>query len=244
MILRKEENAEANNCYQARGVTIAERVPSGCQCCPCFSSGKDHLDAFNQEIIWNLRDHILTFSDPHDFLQLKLGLCKLPKPPFMSMHVAVVELLSCVQIVMTPWTETRQAFLSFTVSQRLLKLMSTDSLMPSNHLILCCSLFFLPSVFHSIRVFSSESALHIRWPKCWSYNFNTSPFNKYSELISFSIDWFDLAVQGTLKSLLQHHNSKVLTLLYGPALTSIPSYWKHHSFDCMDLCQQSDVSIF
>ena len=111
----------------------------------------------------------------------------------------------------TPWTAARQASLSFTISQSLLKLMSIELVIPSNHLILCCSLLLLPSIFPSNRVFSSESALHIRWPKYWS--FSISPSNKYSGLISFRMDWFDLlAVQGTLKSLLQHHNSKASIL--------------------------------
>ena len=102
-----------------------------------------------------------------------------------------------------PWTAAHQASLSFTISPSLLRLMSMESVMPSNHLILCCPLLFLPSIFPSIRVFSSELALHIRWPKYWS--FSIRPPNEYSRLISFRIDWFDLlAVQGTLNSLLQH----------------------------------------
>ena len=103
-------------------------------------------------------------------------------------------------------------FLSFTVYQSLLKLVSIESVMPSNHLILCCPLLLLPSIFPSIRVFSNELALCIRWPKYWSSSFNISPSNEYSGLISFRMDWFDLAVQGTLKSLLQHHSSKALVL--------------------------------
>ena len=107
-----------------------------------------------------------------------------------------------------PWTAACQASLSFTVSQSLLKLMSIELVMPSNHLILCHPLL-LPSILPSIRVFSIESVLHIRWPKYWSFSFNISPSNEYPGLISFTIDWFDLlAVQGTLKSLLQHHSSK------------------------------------
>ena len=106
-----------------------------------------------------------------------------------------------------------QALLSSTVSQSLLKFMSIESVMPSNQLILCCSLLFLPSIFPSIRVFSNESALCIRWPKYWSFSFSISPSNEYSELISFRMDWLDLlAVQGTLKSLLQHHSSKASIL--------------------------------
>ena len=110
-----------------------------------------------------------------------------------------------------------------------------ESVMPSNHLILCHSLLFLPSIFPSIRVFPNESALCIRWPKYWSFSFSISPSNEYSGLISLRIDWFDLlAVQGTLKSL-QHQfqsiSSLVLSFLYGPALTSIHDYWKNHNFD-------------
>ena len=113
----------------------------------------------------------------------------------------VVQSLSCVRLFATPWTAARQAPLSFIVSQSFLKLMSIESMMPSNHLILCCPLL-LPSIFPSIRVSSSESVLHIRWPKYWSFSFSISPSNEYSGLISFRIDWFDLAVQGILKSLL------------------------------------------
>ena len=109
----------------------------------------------------------------------------------------------------TPWTVACQASLSISNSQSLLKLMSVESVMPSNHLILCHTLLLLPSIFPSIRVFSSESVLCIRWPKDWSFSFNISPSNEYSGLISFRIDWFDLlAVQGTLKSLLQHYSSE------------------------------------
>ena len=114
---------------------------------------------------------------------------------------------------MTPWTAAHQASLSITNSQSLLKLMSIELVMPSNHLILCCPLLLLPSVFPSIRVFSNESALHIRWSKYWSFSFNISPSNEYPGLISFRMDWLDLfAVQGTLKSLLQHHSSKASVL--------------------------------
>ena len=113
---------------------------------------------------------------------------------------------------MIPWTAAHQASLSFTISQSLLTLMSAESMIPTNHLILCSPLF-LPSVFPSVRVFSNESALHIRWPKYCSFSFSISNSNEYSGLISFRIDWFDLrAVQGTLKSLLQHHNLKASIL--------------------------------
>ena len=114
---------------------------------------------------------------------------------------------------MTPWTAARQSSLSFTISQSLLKLMSIESVMPSNHLIFCRPLFLLPSIFPSIRDFSNESVLHIRWPKYWSFSFGIHPSNEFSGLISFRIDWFDLlAIQGTLKSLLQHYSSKASIL--------------------------------
>ena len=114
---------------------------------------------------------------------------------------------------MTPWTAALWTSLSFTISRSFLKLMSIELVMPSNHLILCCPLLLLPSIFPSIRVFSNELALHIRWPKYWSFSFSNSPSNECSGLISFRIDWFDLlAVQGTLKSLLQHRSSKASVL--------------------------------
>ena len=114
----------------------------------------------------------------------------------------------------TPWTAARQDPLSITNSRSLLKLMPIESVMPSNHLIFCCPHLLLPSVFPSIRVFSSESALHIRWPKYWSFSINISPSNEYPGLSSYRMDWLDLlAVQGTLKSLLQHHSSKASILL-------------------------------
>ena len=120
-----------------------------------------------------------------------------------------VQLLSHVQLFATPWTAARQASLSLTNSQSLLKLIPIKSVMPSSHLIFFCSLLLLPSIFPSIRVFSNESVLHIRWPKHWSFSFSISPSNEHSELISFRADWVDLlAVQGTLKGLLQHHSSK------------------------------------
>ena len=121
----------------------------------------------------------------------------------------VVQLLSGVQLFVAPSTVARQASLSFTIFWSLLRLLLIESVMPSNHLVLCDSLLLLPSIFPSIRVFSNESALHIRWTKYWSFSFSISPSNEYSGLISFSISWFDLlAVQGTLKSLIRHHSSK------------------------------------
>ena len=148
-------------------------------------------------------------------------------------------MLSCVQLSENPWTVALQASLPFTISQSLLKLMSTELVMPSNNLILCHPLLLLPSIiFPSIRVLSNELDLCIRWPKYWRFNRSISPSTEYSGLISFRIDWFDLcAVQGTLKSLLQHHSSKasILSLLYGPTLTSIHDYWKNQNFDSTDL---------
>ena len=120
-----------------------------------------------------------------------------------------VQSLSCVQLFVTPWTAARQASLSFTRSPNLLKLISIESEMPSNHLILCRPLLLLPPIPPSIRVFSSESTLRMRWPKYWSFSFSIRPSNEHPGLISFRRDWLDLlAVQGTLKSLLQHHSLK------------------------------------
>ena len=124
-----------------------------------------------------------------------------------------VQLLSCVRLFATPWTAACQASLSITNSQSLLKLMSIESVKPSNHLILCCPLLLLPSIYRSIRVFSNESALCIRWPKYWSFSYNISPSNEHSGLISFRMHWLDLlAVQGTLKSFLQYHSLKASIL--------------------------------
>ena len=121
--------------------------------------------------------------------------------------------LSHIQLFVTSWTAARRASLSIINSCSLLKLMSIESVMPSNHLILCCSLLFLPSIFPSVRVFSNESVLHIRWPRYWRFSLNISPSNEYSGLISFRMNWLDFfAVQGTLKSLLQHHSSKASIL--------------------------------
>ena len=124
-----------------------------------------------------------------------------------------VQSLSRVRLFATSWTAARQASLAITNSQSFLKLMSIESVIPSNYLILCCPLLLLPSIFLNIRVFSYESVLCISWPKYWHFSFSISPSSEYSGLISFRIDWFDhLAVQGTLKSLLQHHSSKASVL--------------------------------
>ena len=130
-------------------------------------------------------------------------------PKHFSVYHIVVQSLSRVQLFVTPWTAAHQASLSFTISRSWLKLMSIESVMPSNHLILCRPLLLLARIFPSIRIFPNESALRIRWQKYWSFSFSIIPSTEYSGLISFKIYWFHLlAVQGTLKSLLQHHSSK------------------------------------
>ena len=140
--------------------------------------------------------------------------------------IIIVQSCSRVRLFVTPWTEARQASLSFTISRSLLKLMSIKLVMPSNHLILCRPLLLPPSIFPSIRVFSKESVLHIRWPKYWSFSLSISPSDEYSGLISFRLDWLDpLAVQGTLKSFPTPQwtsiNSSALSFFYSPNLTSI-----------------------
>ena len=136
----------------------------------------------------------------------------------------------------TPWTTARLASLSITNSKRLLKLTSIESVMPSSHLILCCPLLLLPPIPPSIRVFSNESILRIKWPKYWSFSFNISPSNEHPGLVSFRMDWLDLlAVQGTLESSptpqFKSINSSVLSFLHSPTLTSICDHWKNHSLD-------------
>ena len=155
--------------------------------------------------------------------------------------VVVIKSLSHIWFFAIPWTAACQDSLSFTISRSLLKLMFIESVMPSNHLFLCRPLLFLTSISPSIRVFSDELVLHIRWPQYWSFSFSISPSNEYSGLISFKIDLFDrLAAQGTLKSLLQHHSSKAFILwcsgYFMVQLTSIHDYWKNCS-----LCCQSHV---
>ena len=146
-----------------------------------------------------------------------------------------VQSLSCVRFFVTPWTAAHQAWLSITNSQSLLRLMSFTSVMPSNHLILCCPLLLPPSIFSSIRLFSNESVLRIRWPEYWSFSFSISPSNEYSGPISFRIDWLDtLAVQETLKNLLQHHSSKAPILrrsAFFIVQLSNPYMTTNHSFD-------------
>ena len=144
----------------------------------------------------------------------------------MDINPSSVQPLSCVRFFATPWTAAHQAFLSITNSRSLLRLMSIESVMPSNQLILCRPLL-PPSIFPSIRVFSSESARHIRWPKYWSSSFSISPSNEYSEMISFRMDWLDLlTVQGTLKSLLHPHVRSSLPLPSPPCMSISPSWLK------------------
>ena len=149
----------------------------------------------------------------------------------------------------TAWTAACQAPQSFTGSWTLLRLMSSESVMLSKQLIICLPFALLPSIFPSIRVFSSELGLHIRWPKYWSFSFSISPTNEYSGFYFFRIDWFDLfAFQVIQESPPARHfksvNSLEFSLLYGPTLTSLHDYWKNYSFDYMDLCWQSEVSVF
>ena len=163
----------------------------------------------------------------------------------------VFQSLSHVQLFATPWTAAHQASLSITItnSQSLLKLISFKSVMPSTHLIVCRPLLLLPSIFPSIRVFSSESVLHIRWSKYWSFSFSISPSNEYSGLISFSICLISFLSKDSQKSSpapqCESISSSALSLLYCPALTSVHDLLeKKHSCDCTNLCQQSDVSAF
>ena len=156
----------------------------------------------------------------------------------------------------TPWIAAHQASLSFTISQSLHKLISIETMMPSNHFILCHPLLLLPSIFPSIsfsqywkKLISNELILRIRWPKYWSFSFSISPSNEYSGLISFRIDWLislqskELFKESPPAPQFESINSSTLSLLYGPILTSTHDYWKNYSFDYMDLCQQSDAAM-
>ena len=154
-------------------------------------------------------------------------------------------MLSRIQLFATPWTAACQASLSIINSWSLLKPLSIESVMSSNHLILCCPPLLLPSIFPSIRVFSSESVLHIRWPKYWSFNFSISPSNKYSGLISFRMDWLDLlAVQRTLKRLLQHHSSEASILWCSAFFIVQLSHPYMTTGKIIALNRQSNVSAF
>ena len=167
-----------------------------------------------------------------------------------SISFSSVQWLSRVQFFATPWTAACQTSLSSTNSQSLLKLRSIKSVMPSNHLILCRPLLLLPSIFPSIRVFFSESVLLIRWPKYWSFRFSISPSNEYSGLISFRVYWLDLLAvlrdsqDSSPEPQFKSINSLVLNLVVVHLSPPYMTTGKNHSFECMDLCQQSDVSAF
>ena len=173
-------------------------------------------------------------------------------PPVITVctfRISSVQSFSCVRLFVTQWIPARQASLSITNSQSSLRLMSIESVMPSGHLFLCRPLLLLPPIPPSIRVFSNESTLHMRWPKYWSFSFSIIPSKEIAGLIFFRMDWlYLLAVQGTLKSLFQHHSSKASILrhsaFFSPTLTSIHDHWKNHSLDKTDLCWQSNVSAF
>ena len=184
---------------------------------------------------------------------LIISFSSVPSPPALSLsqhQFSSVQLLSRVWFFVTPWIAAHEASLSITSSQSFLKLMSIEWVMPPKHLILCHPLLLPPSIFPSIRVFSNELVLLIRWPNYWHFSFSISPSNGYSGLISFRMDWLDLlAVQGTLRSILQHHSSKASVLLYSAffmaqLFTLVQDYWKNHNFDYTDFSQQSDVSVF
>ena len=201
---------------------------------------------------------MLTSDWSSDVCSSDLDGCHLHFHPFLTTLISVQFSCSAVFNSATPWTAPHQASLPITNSQSLLKLMSIELVMPCNHLILCHVVFLLPSILPSIRVFSSESVLHIRWPKYWNFSFSISPSNEYSGLISFRTDWLDLlCVQGTLKSLLQHHSSKASILhcsaffivqLSYPYMTTgktIALTFVMQMDICMthmDICQQGDVS--
>ena len=167
--------------------------------------------------------------------------------PVLASQIYIVQSPSHVQLFATPWIAAHQTSLSLTISWSLPKFMSIASVMPSRHLILWHPLLLLPSIFPSIRDFSSELADCIKWPKYWSFSFNISPSNEYSGLISFRIDWLDiLVVQGTPQesspaTQFESINSLALSLLYDPALTTIGDHQEDHSLDYTDLCQQADV---
>ena len=162
----------------------------------------------------------------------------------------MVQSFSCVRLFVTTWTIASQVSLFFTISRSLLKLLSLELVMLSNHFILCHPFLLLPSVLPSIRIFSNESTLHVWWPNYWGFSFSISPFSEYSGLISFRIDWFDLlVVRGTLKSLLQNHSLKASILWCSAFFMVELSYpymttGKTVSLTLMDICQQNDVSAF
>ena len=230
-----------DNVHKAHGIQQTVNVKCGYFCTYCqWYNTEQHT----QIILRGLRVFYINLMHDYFFLNfplLKFGwctvLCQFQVYYIVIWHLIVVQSLSQVWLFSTPWTAAHQAPLSSVISLNLLIFMSFELVLLSNHLILCHPLLLLPSIFPSIRVFSNESALHIRWPKYWSFSCSVSPSNEYLRLISFRIDWFDLlAIQGTLKSLLQLHNSKASILQCSAffmcsTLTSIHDYWKNHSFD-------------
>ena len=222
-------------------VLAAQSCPTFCNPIDCSPPGSSVHEILQARILeW------MPFPSPEDVSDpgIHLG-----TPVLQAVQFSSVQSLSRVWLFVTPWTAAPQASLSITNSWSLLKLMSIESVMPSNHLIFCCPLLLLPSIFPSIRPYSNESVLRIRWPEYWSFSFNISLSNEHSGLISFRMDWLDLlAVQGTFKSLFQHHSSKASILWYSaffivqfshPFMTT-----GKNSFDWMDLCWQSIVSAF
>ena len=184
----------------------------------------DHLSCFLRNIYVGQEAKLdLVWSNWPSKLEKEYNRVRYCNPDYLTICrivVVVVQLPSRVRLFVTPCIATCQTSLFLVISHSLTKFMSIESKLPSNHFILCCLLLLLPSIFPSIRVFSSESALHIRWPKYWSFSFSITPSNEYSRLISFRTDWFYfLAVQGALKSLLQHHDSKASILWHSNFLT-------------------------
>ena len=172
-----------------------------------------------------------------------------PETLWYSLIVVITQSPSCVRLSATPWTAAHQAFLSLTISWSLLKLMFIELVMPPNHLILCHPLLLLPTTFPSIRVFSNESAVSIRRPKYWSFSFSISLSKDYSGLISFKFhSLISLLSKGLSRvfsgTTIWKHQFFTTQLPYGPILIFIHDYWKNRSFDCVDLCQRSDVSAF
>ena len=206
-----------------------------CFCFPCLIAFVSFAETYVKSIVpifssWRLTASSLIFRSLMYFMFI------------LYLVYSSAQLLSRVQLFAAPWIAAHQASLPITNSWSILKLMPIELVMPSSHLILCHPLLLLSPIPPSIRVFSSESTLHIRWPKFWSFSFSISPSSEHPGLISFRMDWLDLlAVQGTLRSLLQHHTStasifSLLSFLHSPTLTSIYDHWKNHSLEQTDLC--------
>ena len=199
---------------------------------------------YQQQLEGDIYEHLMNTAGEIQNREILPELLKDRQHPSHSkVQFSSVQSLSHVQFFETPWTTAHQTYLSITNSRSILKLMSIESVMPSNHLILCHPLLLPPSIFPRIKVFSNGLALHIRWPKYWSFSFNISPFNEYSGLISFRMNWLDLlALQGTLGSSpipqFKSINSSVLSSFHSPTLISIHDYWKNNSLDQTGLCWQ------